>query len=232
MGKGGKHRRRGRRPLKANKNLELRRFDGPVQIGERATPERASRGGLLREALYEGGRDGAGEPTGTLILKAYRQRDRNADVRNRLLAMRHPFTADQIAAAVLFEADHEASHVSPKVTANLHSAGGGSNGYGVEIRAASVLAAGDRLHHARQALRLAGEAAVRIVEAVVLHGSTSRAASADRYARGRDQNIRTLTTLELGLTLLSAHYQGRAGGNRIVAGKPVDVDAPKRKSAA
>jgi hypothetical protein len=142
---------------------------------------------------------------GRLSRKAVRTiRDRNASAAGRL-AGKH-LSQGQLMAAITFEKDYETSCLSAKVTANLMGSGGGA----LSDMPALVLSARDRVHYAREALRLGGEDIVRVVEDIVLDGSGITAVGLARKANKAAGLAWANLALETGLNLLQAHY--RANG--------------------
>lgn len=168
------------------------------------TPERARRGDFRPATTYERDSEGARVPVRTI-------RDANASVAKRL--SRCNFTAGQIMAATLFERDHEAANLDPRVTINLLGAGGGRAEIS-EATAKRLLDARDRKHHALNALRLGGPDVMRVVEDVVLNANTVVQVGKTRHRNPNAASAWAGTALGIGLHMLEAHYRadGRIAG--------------------
>jgi hypothetical protein len=169
------------------------------------TPERWKRSQLVPTVTYETDADGGRRPVKTL-------RNANASVTKRLDRCKS-LTAGQLMAASLFERDHEAANLDPRMTINLLGAGGGRAAMSEEA-AKRLLAARDRKHHALNALRLGGPDVVRVIEDVVLNASTVVEVGKARHANKDKALAWAGTALGIGLHLLESHYraEGRMAG--------------------
>lgn len=169
------------------------------------TQERQRKGGFDEARTYEFEPD----EDGRLARKPVRTiRAADATAAGRLA--KFGLTPGQVMAAVMFERDWEASRLEQKMTANLLGSGGSQR---VEVPDV-VFDARDRLHHGRNALRLAGEDVVRVVEDVVLMAASLTAAGAVRSAQASAGRLWAAALLSAGLSLLEAHYRanGRMAG--------------------
>lgn len=165
------------------------------------TAERQSHGDFIETRTYEfdpQDREGTGERRTARTL-----RDLNANAATRLAKC--GLAAEQLAAAVLYERDHETARLEPRLTVNLRAIGGG--GPVSDDLPERVQDARNREHRARGILRLAGADLVAVIDAIVLTGLAVTTVRSVRDVDRRAAKARTMATLEIGLNLLCAHYR-------------------------
>ena len=167
------------------------------------TAERQRHGAFVDTRTYEFDPD---EPGGATVRRTVRTlRDLNANAATRLAKC--DLSQDQLAAAVLYERDHETARLEPRLTVNLRAIGGG--GPPSDDLPERVQDARNRQHQARGILRLAGVDLAALVDAIVLDGLAVTAVRSSRDTDRRAAKARTVTTLEIGLNLLSSHYRAK-----------------------
>jgi hypothetical protein len=165
------------------------------------TAERQRQGAFVEARTYE---FDPAEPGGASVRRTVRTlRDLNANVATRLAKC--GLTQDQLTAAVLYERDHETARLEPRLTVNLRAIGGG--GPLSDDLPERVQDARNREYQARGALHLAGPDLVALVDAILLTGIAVTTVRSARDADRRAAKARTMTTLEIGLNLLCAHYR-------------------------
>ena len=165
------------------------------------TEERRRQGAFVEARTYEFDPDDQGR---TSVRRTVRTlRDLNANAATRLAKC--GLTPDQLTGAVLYERDHETARLEPKLTVNLGAIGGG--GRPADDLPERVQDARNREHQARGALRLAGPDLVALVDAIVLTGLAVTTVRSAKDTDRRAAKARTMTSLEIGLNLLCAHYR-------------------------